>query len=708
MTAAVRYAIKLSPAVKPGAQVPRIAWMVIRLAMAENRASYAGAYRLLVRLGSGSFGTVWAGRREDPDGLAAVKVAESRYSDVAAFAASFTTEIRVMGQVQSDFVPKLIESQAHDAPAWIATELIPGPPLDKVIDRFRGLPADTVWHLGGCIADALAAIHACNIRHRDLRPKNVLLVADGPWVIDFNLAHIVQIAHRGRSLTPRADYGYMSPEEAQGGLREAKEPADIFALGATLVFAATGHAPFDGPAPASVINAEANLYGLERGDLLDLIESCLEKDAERRPSLTGLRESFARHTGNSGRNGFAATLPQEIAGWLQEYRENLASQLGTRGPARLGWGTAGPGTGVTGLPAPGGDSSPAPGAAEDDGGADRTPAPTTAHLRWPRPSRVGGWVAGAVAVDADKLVVTCLNGTVVVLGRTDGRPPAGWPGPADLRAALHSEALILPQDGGGACAYIGAADGRVHAIDLDSGLDRVVIEAGAPIEGAPVVAAGRVCVVSADGRVHAVDPRTGERTVLFQLAGAATGTPSATSDTIFAADAGGHVYAIDAASGRAWQSAAGGLVLGAPVPMAQWLYVCGTDGTLREIDVKDGSHCAVTDVGAPVHVTPARDGNLLYVGGSDGVVHAYRAGHRGTAELEEAWHIPLDAEIAGLAVFRRRVFVAAGYRLMEVAGPEHCHELLRMECLIGAPPVISGRDCYVVGLGGTVNCLTLS
>ncbi len=680
--------------------------------MAENRdRAWAGPYRLLVRLGSGSFGTVYAAQRDHPEELAAVKVADSRYSDIADFPGRFTTEISVMRQVKSAFVPKLIDANADDTPAWIATELIPGPPLDKVIGWFGLLPEETVWHLGACIADALAAIHARKIVHRDLRPKNVLLVPDGPWVIDFNLAHIIQIAHRGLSLDPRSDYGYMSPEEAEGGLQAAEEPADIFTLGATLVFAATGHPPFDGTARARVINAPAHLYGLEN-ELLHLVERCLHEEAKRRPSLAELQEEFAKHTGGSGRSGFAAALPWEVAAWLKKHSQELARLLRTGGAARLDWDETGKGPGAVDSPARASGSSSASGAAGRGPGTKGTRKPATVHLRWT--SQVGGWVAGAVAVHADKLVVTCLNGTVAVLDTADGTVPAGWPEPVDLKAALHAGALLLPQDGGRVCAYAGAADGRVHAIDLASGLDRVVIEAAAAIEGAPVVADNRVCVVSADGRVHSVDPRTGERKVLFQLAGAATGTLSATSDTIFATDTGGRVYAIDAVSGRKnWQLPTDGLVLSAPLPVARWLYVCGTDGTLREITIKDGrqcatAQCATAEVRVPVHVAPVCDGNLLYVASGDGVVHAYNIGHRGPADLKETWQVPLDAEIAGLAVSRGRVYVAAGYRLMEVVSPRRTRELLRMECLIAAPPVISGRDCYVTGLGGVVSCLTLS
>ena len=691
----------------------------VRVAMVENLASSdpreIGPYRLLARLGRGSFGTVYAARRGRTDRLAAVKVARSEFSDVADFPARFSNEIEAIERVKSDFVPELIEAQADGNPAWMATELIPGPSLDLVVGWCGPLPEEAVRHLGAGIVEALTAIHACGLVHRDLRPKNVLLVPTGPWVIDFNLAHLVDIAYPESFRPRRGDYGYMAPEEGLSGLAAAKMPADVFALGATLVFAATGHAPFDDRSPAHLTNARPNLNGLPTG-LSDLVARCLLFYAEARPSLDVLRQEFDWHTGGSGHDAFTAALPPEVVGWLTDHRDKLAGRLGTRGLDRLGWGGAGAGTVTVDPPADTG-GSPAPGAAANRPGttymptsASTVPAPagpaTAVPVRWT--SRFGSWISGAVAVAGTRLAVTCLDGTVAVLRTANGKAPTRWREPVNVGAALHAGAVLRADGDGRGTAYVGAADGRVHAIDLASGQDRVVIEAAAAIEGAPVLVDGRVCALSADGHLHAMDPRTGERTVLFRMGAAATGSLAAASGTIFGTDTGGRVYAIDAtAGGENWQVHTDGLVLAAPLPAAAWLYVCGTDGALREIGIADGNQRATAQVGAPVHVAPVRDGNLLYVGSSDGMLHAFDIGLRGRA----AWQVPLGEEIAGLAASGGRVYVATGDRLVEVevdSATKHPRELLRMDGLIGAPPAISGRHCYVTGLGGVVTCLALS
>jgi outer membrane protein assembly factor BamB len=651
-----------------------------------------GPYRKLAPLGRSSSGMVYAARRrERADELAAVKVAHPPFSDTANFRARFSNEIKAIERVKSDFVPRFIDARADDDPAWMATELVTGAPLHKVVRRsdglpFDGLPEEALWHLGAGLVEALTAIHACGIAHRDLRPKNVLLALNGPWVIGFNRARLVDMAHHEPSPKLRTDYGYMPPEVARYGLEAAGTAADIFGLGATLVFAATGQAPFDATSRVQLLDARPNLHTLA-GELGMLVAGCLRGDPRNRTPLVELQRDFARRTGGSGRNGFAAALPRDITVWLEKYRDELAATIGAPGPAELGWVRADSDAAMVDPPAG---------------------AVTAGTVPWTR--TLGSWISGAVAVGGGSLVVACLNGTVAVLRAADGEAPAGWREPVDVRAALHAGALLVGKGDRSGTAYVGAADGRVHAIDLAPRLDRVVIEAAAAIEGAPVVVGDQVCALSSDGRVHGMDLSTGKRRVLFQMDGAATGTLSVASGTIFATDTASYVYAIDARTGRKnWQLHTDGLVLSAPLPDAVCLYIGGTDGTLREIGIADPSQHRMTEVGAPVHVAPVRGRNLLYVGSSDGVVHAYDIGHRGSAALDEAWHVDLGEEIAGLAASGGRVYVATGYRLMEVDSDKRPpRELLRMDCLIGAPPVISGRHCYVAGLGGVVSCLALN
>ena len=138
-----------------------------------------------------------------------------------------------------------------DNPPWLATAYVPGPPLADVVSRYGPLPEVAVWRLAAGLAEALRAVHACGLVHRDLKPGNVLLAADGPHVIDFGISR----AFEGTAVTSTGMVvgtpGYMSPEQAEG--QQAGPPSDVFSLGCVLAYAATGLAPFGGGSAASIL-----------------------------------------------------------------------------------------------------------------------------------------------------------------------------------------------------------------------------------------------------------------------------------------------------------------------------------------------------------------------------------------------------------------------------------------------------------------------
>ncbi len=114
------------------------------------------------------------------------------------------------------------------------------------------LPVPAVrWLAAGC-AEALESIHNAGLVHRDLKPSNVLVSPDGPRVIDFGVARAAEriqlTVTRGALGTP----AYMAPEQARD-TRQASAASDVFSLGATLLFAATGHPPYQGDTVMDVL-----------------------------------------------------------------------------------------------------------------------------------------------------------------------------------------------------------------------------------------------------------------------------------------------------------------------------------------------------------------------------------------------------------------------------------------------------------------------
>src|SRR5262249_39619008 len=136
-------------------------------------------------------------------------------------------------------------------PPWLITAFIPGPSLSSAVGQVGPLPLASVRAIGAALAEALSAIHAVGLIHRDLKPGNILLASDGPPVIDFGIS---ALAGSGTP-TPQGPFmgspGYMSPEQIEG--KPVGPPTDVFALGAVLVFAVTGAGPFGGDSVQSVL-----------------------------------------------------------------------------------------------------------------------------------------------------------------------------------------------------------------------------------------------------------------------------------------------------------------------------------------------------------------------------------------------------------------------------------------------------------------------
>ena len=163
------------------------------------------------------------------------------------------------------FTAAVVEADPEADLPWLATAYVrprrcPGWSL-----ACGPLPVSTVrWLAAGC-AEALASIHGAGLVHRDLKPSNVLVAPDGPRVIDFGVA---RAAERMGRTTARGAVGtpaYMAPEQARD-TREASVASDVYSLGATLLFAATGHPPYQG---ASVMDVLARL-ATEEPDLSGL------------------------------------------------------------------------------------------------------------------------------------------------------------------------------------------------------------------------------------------------------------------------------------------------------------------------------------------------------------------------------------------------------------------------------------------------------
>lgn len=278
-----------------------------------------GPYTVLRVLGQGGMGRVYLARGLGTR-LYALKVIRPHLADEDGFRARFVREASAARAVSGAFTAPVVEVSPPDAELlWMAVAFVAAPPLDTLIERAGTLPPAGVWWLAAGIAEALLSVHGAELVHRDLKPANVLVTADGPRVIDFGIAKALDAAGTA-STNVMGTSGFMAPEHIRG----AAEPAsDVFALGAVMVFAATGHSPFEGPSVGDVLAQTLyqppNLNGLP-SELADLVGRCLSKAAEVRPTLGQILEEFRHHRDRTVAPHFAASwLPAKALAVIEGF-----------------------------------------------------------------------------------------------------------------------------------------------------------------------------------------------------------------------------------------------------------------------------------------------------------------------------------------------------------------------------------------------------
>ncbi|MFC9246633.1 serine/threonine-protein kinase [Streptomyces sp. NPDC057136] len=266
-----------------------------------------GAYRLLGRLGAGGMGRVYLGRSAGGRTVA-VKVVHPHFALDEQFRARFRREVEAARRVGAQWTAPVLDADPDAAVPWVATGYVAGPPLSQAVTTHGPLPEYAVRTLGAGLAEALAAVHAEGLIHRDVKPSNVLLALDGPRLIDFGIARAtgatVSLTSTGVSV---GSPGYMAPEQIRG--LDISGAADVFSLGAVLAYAATGNAPFPGDSSAvllyKVVHEEPELGDLE-GELREVVAGCLTKDPAGRPDPVDLARLLAP-------GGAAAMV---ASGWL--------------------------------------------------------------------------------------------------------------------------------------------------------------------------------------------------------------------------------------------------------------------------------------------------------------------------------------------------------------------------------------------------------
>jgi serine/threonine protein kinase len=306
-----------------------------------------GPFVVLGRLGAGSMGQVYLGRSA-AGRLVAVKTIKVELAEEAGFRNRFAQEVAAARRVSGVFTAAVVEADPEADLPWLATAYIPAPSLSRLVQACGPLPVPAVrWLAAGC-AEALQSIHTAGLVHRDLKPSNVLIAPDGPKVIDFGVARAAErielTSARGAVGTP----AYMAPEQARD-TRQVSVASDVYSLGATLAYAATGHPPYTGDTAMDVLARLAteppDLSGLP-DELGELIGECLERVPRMRPSSSAMLARLGPFTEvQAGQQH--SYLPAAAMTLIGEYQRNPLLANGQVDPL----GPLGP-TDPHGLPAP--------------------------------------------------------------------------------------------------------------------------------------------------------------------------------------------------------------------------------------------------------------------------------------------------------------------------------------------------------------------
>ena len=295
------------------------------------------------RMGANPSGDVWQANDSQSGQAVAYKIVAAASLPTPILFERAQRELKQIQRTTSVRIPKVIEfGRTADGALFIASEMVPGEPLDGLIASGGALPLDRAKRIVAQIGEALLEGQKVGIVHRDLCPQNVLISSgDEVRVINFSIAAPIVESVLG---FPE----YMSPEQAEGKLIDQR--SNTYSLGAIFYAMLTGEPPVGGATPQAVLAAvakgEISPPSIRRGGGLAaevdrVILKALEKNSSRRPLtmrqflsdvtaliVTDEQSSIAAAASGNKDIGFARTMM--FAGGANEVQKLVAQAVAAR------------------------------------------------------------------------------------------------------------------------------------------------------------------------------------------------------------------------------------------------------------------------------------------------------------------------------------------------------------------------------------------
>ncbi|MER6450970.1 serine/threonine-protein kinase [Streptomyces venezuelae] len=649
---------------------------------------YAGQYRLESVLGSGGMGVVHLATSASGLKLA-VKIVHPEHAVDPEFRARFRQEVAAARLVSGAFTAPVVDADPDAERPWMATLFIDAPTLAERV-RERVLEPAELARLGAGLAEALRDIHRAGVVHRDLKPSNVLMAPDGVRVIDFGISRPTDSDLRTETGKLIGTPPFMAPEQFQRP-REVGPAADVFAMGAVLVHAATGRGPFDSDSPYlvayQVVHNDPDLTGLPTA-LVPVVESCLAKDPADRPTPDTLISDL---------RALAYPTSEDTRAFIPRPREPDRLEEATHRRDRI----------AAGRPAP---AAPAP--------------------RRRRPSRLALSVGGALLLTGGALGGYLAYGTdadpaghsTVRAEATGPRPGAGAGPPWAVPVGEGDRGNPVPACSWSAGALYCSGPG-LAAARLDPADGSVVwsVHGAAPASRmtpnpTPLHAAGLVFAVDGDGTVlQALDPATGAQRWKRTLSAGGRVVPVGSLLLVTGPD--GKAAMLDAATGGTrWEQRIGGTgsawLAGPDQPGGADLYLCsqGADGKSTQVSAVSSANGSVRwqvrgaallePVGATAGALYLLEGDTRSASGA-----VTRAVVRVDLATRAVHRIPLSApllEAQATVGPEGRVYVFGTSGALAAVGAEREEWRLETGVAVGSRPVVHEGRIHVTSSDGRV------
>ncbi|HEX3648929.1 MAG TPA: serine/threonine-protein kinase [Pseudonocardiaceae bacterium] len=252
-------------------------------------------FELRELIGRGAMADVYAAHDRMLDRPVAVKV--FRVDPDVVTRRRFQDEARALARLSHPGLVAVYDVDTKDARPYLVMRLVHGQSLQNLL-LTGPLPADEVFRIGAILAGALAHVHANGVVHRDVKPSNILLDADGsPLLGDFGIALLTGAERLTRTNEIIGTPAYLAPEQVLGG--EVGPPVDVYALGLVLLECLTGEIEYFGGSEVEI--ALARLHRAPRipsdlpFDLAGMIAAMTAQNPSERPSAAAV----ARHLSGS-------------------------------------------------------------------------------------------------------------------------------------------------------------------------------------------------------------------------------------------------------------------------------------------------------------------------------------------------------------------------------------------------------------------------